>query len=236
MGLSFKHSTYTTHRIRPLRAYVERMTTYLHLHYPNKSKDQIRAFVERKTKERFVPAKADVLYHPIPGKTERKTVNLLTHLHDQMAQNIITPSGSTYVLPTVRESFLKTTLADKKAKRGIYKKDIKMDDGFIINEDGNVCESISSNVFIVKNGALYTPALAEGCIEGVLRKQIIDIAKENRILCYEIALAFNTLMNADEIFLTNSVYNIRWVKNIADKIFTNNRVQKIYASFPPTIL
>lgn len=102
---------------------------------------------------------------------------------------------------------------------GIYKKDIKMDDCFIINEDGNVCESISSNIFIVKNGALYTPSLSEGCIEGILRKQIIDIAKENRILCYEIALAFNTLMNADEIFLTNTIQGIRWVEKYKTKIY-----------------
>ena len=102
---------------------------------------------------------------------------------------------------------------------GIYKKDIKMDDCFIINEDGNVCESISSNVFIVKNGALYTPSLSEGCIEGVLRKQIIEIAKQNRILCYEISLAFNTLMNADEIFLTNTIQGIRWIEKYKTKIY-----------------
>lgn len=102
---------------------------------------------------------------------------------------------------------------------GIYKKDIKMDDCLIINEDGNVCESISSNIFIVKNGALYTPALSEGCIEGVMRKQIIDIAQQHRILCYEITLAFNTLMNADEMFLCNSIQGIRWIGKYKTKIY-----------------
>ncbi|MHB8259087.1 MAG: aminotransferase class IV [Bacteroidia bacterium] len=105
---------------------------------------------------------------------------------------------------------------------GIYKKDIKLDDCFIINEDGNVCESISSNIFIVKNGALYTPALTEGCIEGVLRKQVIDIAKQHRILCYEVSMAFNTLMNADEIFLTNTIQGIRWVENYKTKLYQCN--------------
>ncbi len=94
---------------------------------------------------------------------------------------------------------------------GIYKTDIKVDECIIINEDGNIAETISSNIFIVKNGALYTPALSEGCIDGVLRKQIIQIAQENRILCYEITLAMNTLLNADEVFLTNAVRGIRWV-------------------------
>jgi branched-chain amino acid aminotransferase len=102
---------------------------------------------------------------------------------------------------------------------GIYKKDIKMDDCLIINEDGNVCESISSNIFIVKNGALYTPALSEGCIEGVMRKQVVDIAQQHRILCYEITLAFNTLMNADEMFLCNSIQGIRWIEKYKTKIY-----------------
>ncbi|MDP2384843.1 MAG: aminotransferase class IV [Bacteroidota bacterium] len=104
---------------------------------------------------------------------------------------------------------------------GIYKKDIKMDECIIINDDGNICETISSNIFIVKNGALYTPALSEGCVEGVLRKQIIKIAQENRILCYEIPIVFNTMMNADEVFLTNAVKGIRWVEQYKTKTYTN---------------
>jgi branched-chain amino acid aminotransferase len=102
---------------------------------------------------------------------------------------------------------------------GIYKLDIKMDECIIINEDGNICETISSNIFIVKNGALYTPALTEGCIDGVMRKQILQIAQQNRILCYEIALAFNTLMNADEVFLSNAVRGISWVEHYKTKSY-----------------
>lgn len=104
---------------------------------------------------------------------------------------------------------------------GIYKKDIKMDDCIIINEDSNICEAISSNLFIVKNGALYTPALTEGCVDGVMRKQIINIAQQNRILCYEIPIVFNTMMNADEVFLTNAVHGIRWVELYKTKTYSN---------------
>jgi branched-subunit amino acid aminotransferase/4-amino-4-deoxychorismate lyase len=104
---------------------------------------------------------------------------------------------------------------------GIYKKDIKMDDCIIINEDSNICEAISSNLFIVKNGALYTPALSEGCVDGVMRKQIISIAQQNRILCYEIPIVFNTMMNADEVFLTNAVHGIRWVELYKTKTYSN---------------
>ncbi|HXB41064.1 MAG TPA: aminotransferase class IV [Bacteroidia bacterium] len=106
---------------------------------------------------------------------------------------------------------------------GIYKKDIKMDDCLIINEDGNVCESISSNIFIVKNGALYTPALNEGCVEGVMRRQIIEIAQSHRILCYEIPLAFNALMNCDEMFLCNTIQGVRWVEKYKTKVYQSKQ-------------
>jgi branched-chain amino acid aminotransferase len=104
---------------------------------------------------------------------------------------------------------------------GIYKKDIKVDDCIILNEENNLCESISSNIFIVKNGALYTPAVAEGCVDGIMRKQVIQLAQQNRILCYEISLALNTLMNADEVFLTNAVRGIRWVSQYKMKNYQN---------------
>lgn len=111
---------------------------------------------------------------------------------------------------------------------GIYKKDIKVDECLIINDDGNICESISSNIFIVKNGALYTPSLSEGCIEGIMRKQVIDIAQQHRILCYEIPLAFNSMMNADEVFLCNSVQGIRWVGKYKTKENFTNKLSKFF--------
>jgi len=104
---------------------------------------------------------------------------------------------------------------------GIYKRDIKMDECILLNEDNNICEAISSNIFIVKNGALYTPALSEGCVDGILRKQIINIAQQNRILCYEIPIVFNTMMNADEVFLTNAVRGVRWINQYKTKAYTN---------------
>ena len=104
---------------------------------------------------------------------------------------------------------------------GIYKKDIKMDDVIILNEDGNICESVSSNIFFVKNGALYTPTLSEGCVEGVLRRQILEIAQQNRILCYEINIPLNTMLNSDEVFLTNAIQGVRWVGEYKTKLYQN---------------
>lgn len=104
---------------------------------------------------------------------------------------------------------------------GIYKKDIKLDEVIILNEDGNICESVSSNIFFVKNGSLYTPALTEGCVEGVMRRQIIDLAQRYRILCYEINIPLNTMLNSDEVFLTNSIQGLRWIGEYKTKVYQN---------------
>lgn len=105
---------------------------------------------------------------------------------------------------------------------GSYRNRQQLDDCVIINEKGNICEAISSNLFVVKNGALYTPSLDEGCIAGVMRQQVLQIARENRVAIYEISLLMNVLLNADELFLTNAINGIVWVSAYKGKRYFNN--------------
>ena len=51
----------------------------------------------------------------------------------------------------------------------------------------------------------------------------------------EVAVTVDDILNADEVFLTNSIYNIRWVQRIGDNVYGNAFTQKIYTSFIPTI-
>ena len=108
---------------------------------------------------------------------------------------------------------------------GISKQSMKLDDCFLVNENGNVCESISSNIFVVKNGTLYTAPLTEGCVAGIMRKQIMTIAHDHKILAFESPLTAYTLLNADEIFLTNAIKGIQWVGQFKDKFYTNKMAQ-----------
>jgi branched-chain amino acid aminotransferase len=104
---------------------------------------------------------------------------------------------------------------------GISKQSMKLDDCLLINENGTICESVNSNIFVVKNGTLYTPPLTEGCVAGVMRKQIMHLANENKILTFESVITLYTLMNGDEVFLTNSIQGIKWVGQFRDKFYTN---------------
>jgi branched-subunit amino acid aminotransferase/4-amino-4-deoxychorismate lyase len=108
---------------------------------------------------------------------------------------------------------------------GLAKQSMKLDECFIVNELGNICESISSNIFVVKNGTLFTAPLTEGCVAGVMRKQIMHLATENKILTFESPVTNYTIMNGDEVFLTNSINGIRWVGQFKQKYYTNKMAQ-----------
>ncbi len=108
---------------------------------------------------------------------------------------------------------------------GLAKQSMKLDECFILNENGSVCESISSNIFVVKNGTIFTAPLSEGCVAGIMRKQVMSLATDNKILTFENPITAYTLMNADEVFLTNSVGGIRWVGQFKQKYYTNKMAQ-----------
>jgi branched-chain amino acid aminotransferase len=94
---------------------------------------------------------------------------------------------------------------------GIYKTQNKLDDVFLLNQNGNLCEASSSNVFVWYQKHLYTPALSEGCVEGVMRQVVINIAKNNNIPLTEAQISPDILYEADEVFITNAARGIQSV-------------------------
>ncbi len=122
-------------------------------------------------------------------------------------------------------SNIKSTNALHYVMAGLAKQSMNLDECLLINENGNICEAISSNVFVVKNGTLFTAPLTEGCIAGVMRKHILQLAHEHKILYFENQLTVNTLMNGDEVFLTNSIKGVQWVGQFKQKYYTNRTAQ-----------
>lgn len=101
------------------------------------------------------------------------------------------------------------------------------DDALIQNNKLAIIESISSNIFIVSNGVLYTPSLTDGCIAGTMRMNIINLALDNKIKVYECTLNPQNLLAADEIFLTNAVRGIEWVVAYRTKRYYNDMSKRL---------
>lgn len=105
---------------------------------------------------------------------------------------------------------------------GVYKTQHQLDDCLLINDKMQIIEAIGSNIFAVKNGVLYTPPLSEGCVNGVMRKQIMAISAANKIPVYEVPIPQSVLLNSDELFLTNTIRGIQWVVAYKQKRYFNN--------------
>jgi branched-chain amino acid aminotransferase len=105
-----------------------------------------------------------------------------------------------------------------------YAKANKLNDVLIFNQHNRICEAGIANLFWVKDGIVFTPPLSEGCVAGVMRKWII----ENSTGIIEKPVTLAGLLNADELFLTNAVYGIRWVKQFREKVYTNRIATLIY--------
>jgi len=93
---------------------------------------------------------------------------------------------------------------------GLFAKKKNLNDCLILNQHGRVAETVSSNVFIVKDGVLITPPVSEGCVAGIIRYQILKLAQQNDIPNKEKALSVDEILNADELFFTNSITGVRW--------------------------
>ena len=118
----FNHEHYPTERPRLIPLWIREVSAFLKLKHPQVPDHVIREFAEKELRRRMVVPMVEILRHPTPGNTIRETVPLTTHLNRDVRNNIIAPSGSTYVPPTVKESFLKISLATKVAERKKYKK------------------------------------------------------------------------------------------------------------------
>lgn len=117
-----------------------------------------------------------------------------------------------------------------------FAKENKLNDCLILNTVGNIVDSTVANIFIIKEGMLITPELDEGCINGVMRRYLLEKFRTSDIIFKESKLDINDLKTADEVFLTNAINGIRWVKQFKNIIYTNNHTARIYNQFVQTIL
>ncbi|PSR05327.1 MAG: 4-amino-4-deoxychorismate lyase [Bacteroidetes bacterium SW_11_45_7] len=105
---------------------------------------------------------------------------------------------------------IKSTSALPYVYAGIHKQKEGVDDLLITNSEHHIIEGLSSNLFIVTAGALFTPSLKEGCVAGVMRDHIIELARQNGYEVVETSLNREAPLYAEELFLTNAVKGIRW--------------------------
>lgn len=96
----------------------------------------------------------------------------------------------------------------------------KFNGSVILNGNDCICEGIESNIFLAKDGMLYTPALTSCCHKGILRPIVISLAKKHNIKTVESHnIAKPLLMQMDEVFFVSEKHGIQWVVGIENRRF-----------------
>lgn len=94
----------------------------------------------------------------------------------------------------------------------------------IANPEGKVIEEAKTNIFFANGKTIYTPSLSTGCVDGVMRRKVLDIAeKDGYIIAETDPLPASFIFEVEEIFLTHDVDGIRWVGGFRHKRFRKKR-------------
>lgn len=97
-------------------------------------------------------------------------------------------------------------MAARKAKKEHW------DDALILNSQKRICESSNSNIWVLIGNEVHTPPIEEACIDGVMRKYLIGFLEKQGLKVLESPMHTSLIQLADEIWLSNAIQGIRWIK------------------------
>lgn len=119
-------------------------------------------------------------------------------------------------------STLKTTSKMMNVVGSIYAKENDIQNCLLLNEDKNVVEALQGNLFMLTGKKLVTPPLSDGCLNGIMRKKVIEICRSGweGIAFEEASISPFDLQKADELFITNVIQGIRPITKYRRKDYT----------------
>ena len=114
----------------------------------------------------------------------------------------------------------------------IFANENGLDNCLLLNDSKNVIEALQGNLFMLVGNKLVTPPLSEGCLNGIMRKQILALAKKmENIEMVEAPISPFDLQKADELFITNVIKGIQPITKYRKKeyttVFANEVLKKL---------
>jgi len=137
--------------------------------------------------------------------------------------NIIPPAAK------ATGQYLNSSLAKAEAVKAGY------DEGILLNPNGYVTDGSGENVFLVRDGVLCTPPLAAGCLAGITRASILQIADDEGIRVREGDLVRTDLYLADEAFFTGTAAEVVPIREVDDRVLGDpgpitRRLQEVFTA------
>jgi len=97
------------------------------------------------------------------------------------------------------------------------------DEAICLNRAGFVCEGVGENIFIVKEGKIFTPPVSSGALDGITRTVIMRLAEKLGYVMVERNITPNELFNADEVFFTGTAAEVIPIRKINERVIGKGR-------------
>ena len=117
------------------------------------------------------------------------------------------------VFPNAKASgtYINSILAKTEAVRDGY------DEAIMLNTDGRISEGSGENIFIIRDGVVYTPPIAAGCLDGITRDTVIRLLDDEGHATIEKTFSRSDLYYCDEIFLTGTAAEVTPVREVDNR-------------------
>lgn len=169
-----------------------------------KSTVRVRFNVDRGEGGKYTPENKNINYNIVVEKIASDFYSLST------TQTYEVDLFKDYFVAPGLLSTLKTNNKIINVLGSIYAQENNLANCLLLNTNKNVIEALNGNLFLVKNNTIKTPPIEDGCLKGILRKQIIDIiSKWDDYEVIETSISPFELQKADELFVTNVIVGIQ---------------------------
>ena len=127
-----------------------------------------------------------------------------------------------FFIPKQLLSTLKTNNKMLQIAGSIFAAENDYDNCLVLNDEKNVVEALQSNLFMKTGNTIVTPPISDGCLNGIMRKQVLEILnKIEGIQVKEASISPFDLQKADELFLTNVISGIQPITKYRKKEYVS---------------
>ena len=177
---------------------------------------RVRLNIDRGDGGKYLPIDQQINYSIIVEPMESEVYSM-----SSTSDNTIDLFKDYFMAPGLL-STLKTNNRIINVLGSIYAQENGLDNCLLLNSEKNVVEALNGNLFLVNGTTVKTPPLEDGCIKGVMRKQLIDLIKSMEgYNIVEASVSAFELQKADELFITNVIQGIHPVSTYRKKSYDN---------------
>ncbi|WP_438423180.1 aminotransferase class IV [Aquimarina macrocephali] len=182
---------------------------------------RIKLMVNRVSGGLYTPASNDIEYNILVSKLESSFYTIPDQKYE------VTLFKDHYINTDIL-STLKSTNKLVNVLGGIFAKENGFDNCLLINSEKMIIEALNGNLFLVKGNTIKTPPIADGCLKGILRTQLIRILEKlPEYQIEEASISPFELQKADELFITNVITGIIPITKFRKKEYTSKTSKRL---------